>query len=49
MQTLNVGAGPHLRAAKDFLLNEVIDGRLAEGNKDAARELLRAWWQQRQG
>ena len=48
MQALNVGPGPHLRDAKDFLTNAVIEDRLAEGDKEAARELLRAWWQQRQ-
>jgi len=44
MEILQVGPGPHLRDAKDFLTNEVIEGRLAEGDQDAARELLLKWW-----
>jgi poly(A) polymerase len=46
METLNVGQGVHLRDAKEFLTNEVIDGRLAAGDRERARDLLRAWWQQ---
>lgn len=48
MEVLNVAQGPHLREAKDFLTNEVIEGRLAEGDKETARTLLRAWWEKRQ-
>ncbi len=48
MHTLDAGPGPHLRDAKDFLTNEVIEGRLGESDKEAARNLLRAWWQERQ-
>jgi poly(A) polymerase len=47
MEILGVGPGPHLRDAKEFLTNEIIDGRLAEGDKEAARILLLAWWQTR--
>ena len=49
MDTLAAGPGPHLRDAKDFLTNEVIEGRLAEGDKDAARKMLLAWWEQKKG
>jgi poly(A) polymerase len=49
METLQVGQGIHLRDAKEFLTNEVIEGRLATGDKAAARELLRAWWCERKG
>ncbi len=45
METLGVGPGPYLREAKEFLVNEVIEGRLAEGDKENARNLLRAWWE----
>ena len=48
MQTLDTKPGSHLREAKDFLLNEVIEGRLAENDKERARERLRVWWQSRQ-
>src|SRR5579884_954407 len=49
METLGIGPGPHLRAAKDFLTNEVIEGRLAEGDKEAARKQLRRWWKEHKG
>jgi poly(A) polymerase len=45
METLQVGQGSHLRDAKEFLTNEVIEGHLAEGDKEKARELLLAWWE----
>ena len=45
METLGVGPGPHLKAAKDFLLNEIIEGRLSEKDPDTARRLLQVWWQ----
>lgn len=47
MEALSTGPGPHLQAAKDFLTNEVIDGRLAEGDKTTAREALKRWWEER--
>ena len=47
MQTLGTGPGSYLRDAKDYLLNEVIEGRLAENDRARARELLRNWWQER--
>jgi poly(A) polymerase len=47
MELLQVGPGPHLRDAKAFLTNEIIEGRLAEGDREAAKPLLLAWWQVR--
>jgi poly(A) polymerase len=47
METLGIGPGPPLKAAKEFLVNEIIEGRLSEKDRDAARRLLRAWWQGR--
>jgi poly(A) polymerase len=44
MALLEVGPGPHLRAAKEFLTDAVIEGRLAEGDKANAERLLRDWW-----
>ena len=45
METLGIGPGPHLKAAKEFLLNEIIEGRLSEKDQEAARQELRNWWQ----
>lgn len=47
METLGVGPGIHLRDAKEFLTNEVIEGRLAEGDQEGARKLLQEWWRKR--
>lgn len=47
MAALSSGPGPHLREAKEFLTNEVIDGRLAEGDQETARSVLRQWWNAR--
>lgn len=44
MEALGISPGPAVREAKDFLVNEVIEGRLAEGDKEAARSLLLQWW-----
>jgi len=49
MEALHVGPGTHLRDGKEFLTNEVIEGRLMPGDQDAARDMVRAWWRQRQG
>ena len=45
MESLGVGPGSHLKAAKDFLLNEIIEGRLSENDPDTAKQLLKVWWQ----
>jgi poly(A) polymerase len=47
MEALGTGPGPHIRDAKDYLTNEVIEGRLTEGDQVGARELLRRWWEER--
>ena len=47
MEFLGVGPGVHLKAAKEFLVNEVIEGRLAAGDKQTARALLGEWWKDR--
>lgn len=47
METLGIGPGPALREAKEFLTNEVIEGRLAEADAAGAREALKRWWQAR--
>lgn len=47
MEILGVGPGAHLKAAKDFLVNEIIEGRLAEHDTESAKRLLKAWWQAR--
>ncbi|MDO8587867.1 MAG: HDIG domain-containing protein [Armatimonadota bacterium] len=41
MQVLGVKPGPVLREAKDFLTNEVIEGRLRPGDKAEAERLLK--------
>jgi poly(A) polymerase len=43
MEVLGVGPGPHLREAKELLVNAVIDGRLAEGDKEGAAAILKLW------
>jgi putative nucleotidyltransferase with HDIG domain len=40
METLHMEAGPEIRKIKDFLTNEVIEGRLHPGDKEQAKELL---------
>jgi poly(A) polymerase len=47
MEALGIGPGPELRDAKEFLTNEVIEGRLAEGDKQSARDRLIRWWSDR--
>ncbi len=43
MEILGVGRGVELKYAKEFLTNEVIEGRLREGDKEGAMERLREW------
>lgn len=49
MEALGVPPGPIIREAKEFLTNEVIDGRLAPDDKDSARQVLRDWYDRRSG
>ncbi len=44
MEILGVQPGPHLREAKEFLTNEIIEGRLTEGDKSQAEILILEWW-----
>lgn len=44
MQILETGEGPHLRDAKEYLVNEVIDGRLGRDDTSAAEQMIVAWW-----
>jgi poly(A) polymerase len=45
MQILGIPPGPQIKEAKEFLTNEILDGRLAEGDKTTAREMLLNWKQ----
>lgn len=47
MEALGTGQGPHIRDAKEFLTDEVIEGRLREEDAAAAVQALRAWWSER--
>ena len=47
MTLLNTEPGPHLKQAKDFLTNEVIEGRLEPQDKAAAQKVLLHWWRER--
>lgn len=44
METLGIGPGPALKEAKEFLVNAVLDGLIAEGDQEKARESLRDWF-----
>ena len=46
MALLGVPPGSLLKRAKDFLTNEVLEGRLAEGDREKASILLREWFQE---
>lgn len=43
MHLLNVEPGPILREAKEFLINTIIEGAIAEGDKEGASDLLKNW------
>jgi len=45
MEILGLGPGSHLKEAKDYLLNAVIDGRLEHDDRAAAEKMLVEWWQ----
>jgi poly(A) polymerase len=44
MEALGLPAGPHVKEAKDFLTNEVIEGRLAADDQVSARRMVIQWW-----
>ena len=43
MATLGTGPGPVVGQAKDYLINAIVEGRLPQGDKDAARAALITW------
>jgi poly(A) polymerase len=45
MAELGLGPGKDVGQAKEYLLSETIEGRLAPGDKEAARAALLHWWQ----
>jgi poly(A) polymerase len=46
MELLRIGPGPEVGEVKAFLLNEVIEGNLGEGDKEKAMELVARRWGQ---
>lgn len=44
MQVLNLSAGRKIKEAKEFLCEQVLDGRLAPDDKEAAVALLLSWY-----
>jgi poly(A) polymerase len=48
MELLGLQPGPAIRMGKDLLVNEVIEGRLGESDKEAAAVILRRWWAEQQ-
>lgn len=47
MTGLNIPGGPVIRKAKEFLINEIIDGRLPDGDKQQALARLAEWYSER--
>ena len=45
MELLGIGPGPLVGEVKDYLLNEVIEGRLSEDDREAARRIVVQNWQ----
>jgi poly(A) polymerase len=43
MEVLGVEPGPIIKEAKEYLMNEVIEGRLAEHDEETALDILIAW------
>lgn len=48
MRILDIRSGPEVGLAKQFLLNEVLDGRLDPGDAESATKALTAWWNARE-
>ena len=44
MDALDVGPGRLLKDAKEFLVNEVLDGRLSPDDKPSAISAIRKWY-----
>lgn len=43
MQILGIPAGPAIREAKEYLVNEIVEGRLAADDREGAAQMLRDW------
>lgn len=40
MELLNIAPGPKVKEIKQFLLDEILEGRLSPGDKESARKLV---------
>ena len=49
MDVLSVPAGPIIKEGKELLTNAVIEGTIAEDDKEAAAELLKKWYEEGRG
>ncbi|MBI2843366.1 MAG: HDIG domain-containing protein [Armatimonadetes bacterium] len=49
MELLHIPPGPLVGKLKDFLLNEVIEGRLAPGDEEGAKELAKLVYERQRG
>ena len=47
MEVLSIGPGPILKEAKDFLINQVLEGLLGATDKDLSRKQLKEWYARR--
>ena len=47
MDALGIPPGPIIKEAKEFLVNEVIEGRVGDGDKEASRIILLDWYRAR--
>lgn len=47
METLQIGAGPLVGEAKQYLVNEIIEGRIPPDDRSSAVEALRSWAEDR--
>jgi hypothetical protein len=45
MEILQTGPGKHLKSAKEYLLDAVIDERLQIGDRNAAKQMITDWWE----
>jgi poly(A) polymerase len=44
MDYLGISPGVTIREAKEYLISEILEGRLPDGDKEAARNMLIQWW-----
>ena len=47
MEALALGPGPILKEAKDYLINQVLEGLLSANDKFAASQQLKEWYVKR--